>query len=169
MKLLGAALLIAGLGVAVWFLLPPIVYRWSRSDENQIVVPFEEYGEITRGEITYSTSSLLNLVNQYRKEHNLNFLTVNEGLCRLAVERLEEIKTDWSHKGFFARNLYSYCPSCFIFSENLARKFTKFSNIVPKWDVSPSHSRVLNGSYSVGCTAQTQIGGKWWAVLEVGK
>lgn len=174
MKPFMVALVIAGLGIAVWLLLPPVIYRWSRPKEDLVVVPFEERGEIVKREVRLAgvplrSSPFIDLVNRYRSGHGLPAIVVNGGLCRLARERLEEVKTDWSHDGFNNRNLYTYCPECTAIGENLARDFDNLENVILMWNRSPSHRKLLLSNYRFGCSAQATVNGMLMVVLELGR
>ena len=82
-------------------------------------------------------------------------------LCNLAQIRVEEIKTDWSHEGFKAKNneIYSkYCNEnniiCTSVGENLAKgDFKNEADVVLSWENSPEHKQNMLGDYNVQCVA----------------
>jgi len=68
---------------------------------------------------------LFNLVNGYRTRNGLSELLWYHPLCNYAKERSEEVKADWSHKGYREQaeggGIYSkWCPECLRTGENLA-------------------------------------------------
>lgn len=109
-------------------------------------------------------------INNFRQRNNLSKLTRYEPLCALANLRVEEIKTDWSHKGFEERNqeIYTkYCNKgaliCTSAGENLAKgDFIDEKGVVNGWENSPDHKENMMGDYNVQCVA---VSGKFYVSL----
>jgi len=118
------------------------IITWSKLDENNIEAE----------------------INVIRKENEKNELTKYEPLCELAKIRVEEIKTDWSHKGFENRNeeIYTrFCNKnnivCTSAGENLAKgSFKTEKEVAIEWFNSPEHKENMLGEYNVQCVAASE-------------
>lgn len=92
-------------------------------------------------------------VNQWRVERGLSNLEVDQKLCKVALERVEEIKYDWSHGQFNASRACG-TEACRV-GENLARYYSTPEEVVKAWDASPLHHKVMSEPfYNYACVAQ---------------
>ncbi len=87
------------------------------------------------------------VVNNWRQSQNLQLLIRSENLCKIAIVRLSEIKTNWSHDGF---NYKRFCANCYL-GENLAKDYATEDAILIGWLNSPSHRNNLTTSYTHSC------------------
>ena len=100
---------------------------------------------------------LFNLVNEYRNKNGLRQMTWYLPLCEYAKRRSSEVKTDWSHEGYYIEasnsgELYkSICPECYKTGENLARDFYSEEAILQAWINSPTHKVNLDDDWDWGC------------------
>jgi len=109
-------------------------------------------------------------INDFRKENKLNSVVRYDPLCALAKIRVQEIKTDWSHKGFETRSekIYTdFCNKgniiCTAVGENLAKgDFSEEKDVVVGWENSPKHREAMLGEYNVQCVA---VSGKYYVSL----
>lgn len=89
---------------------------------------------------------LWSLVQEWRKENNLKAYREDAWLCAAALKRLDQIKTDWSHDGFYAMQLrYDYV------SENLGKDADDAGTLLNTWLESPSHRDNLLKPYKDSC------------------
>lgn len=100
-------------------------------------------------EITYIRhEALWDVVQQWRADQGYLVYQHDEQACQLAEKRLEEIKTDWSHNGFWDEE----CVNCSAWGENLARGFYNESDVLTAWLESPTHADNLHDrDYSHSC------------------
>lgn len=94
-------------------------------------------------------------MNAYRATYQLKPLEEKKGLCVLAKTRVEQIKTDWSHKQFQGeidkiQNMEG------IFHENLARSFEP-KDVVWAWSMSKAGHKeaMLVSDMKYGCVVQS--------------
>lgn len=106
--------------------------------------------------------ALLMSVNSYRAAHHLPILTMSPETCTLAVERLHDMQTQWSHAGFYKR-LTDEKLSGGHWAENLARFGGTPDLVVSEWDASPTHKINLLDTSRDGCIASDGF----YSVLEI--
>lgn len=100
---------------------------------------------------------LFNLVNNYRAKQGLSQMTWWHQLCEYSKSRSTQIKTDWSHDGYYqdSKNGELYqdiCPECQKTGENLAKDYWTEEAILQAWINSPTHKANLDDpSWNVGC------------------
>ena len=83
-----------------------------------------------------------NLVNEYRKNNGLSYLTKSVPTCAIAGARLPEAEVDWSHDGFWKYSrLYSGISKV---GENLARNYFTSKEVLDAWIKSPEHKENLD-------------------------
>lgn len=122
------------------------------------------YNNSTKIDVSFKELDVLKIeeeINNYRLENNLNSLIRYPNLCKLAVERVTEIQTDWSHEGFKNRDdaIYvDYCNNdnliCTSAGENLAKgQFKSEEQLVLEWIKSPEHNKNMLSDYNVQCVA----------------
>lgn len=90
---------------------------------------------------------LFDLIQKYRYENYLPTYKKSDFLCKIADQRLQQIKTDFTHTIFFNSH---FCDNCTI-SENLARRFYDEQVLLNAWLNSPSHSKILKVPYTYSC------------------
>lgn len=97
-----------------------------------------------------SETKMFELTNQYRVDNGLSVLEQNYALCGFSDERLEDIKTDWSHDGFhdLADSFYDEETHASMIGENLAKDFHSGQEelIFSSWVHSPTHKANLDNS-----------------------
>lgn len=94
------------------------------------------------------------LTNEYRQENGLQPLERDPYLCSIANERIVEIQSDWSHRGFYeAIRLGYYNDSYDLYGENLTN--TKGGSVVALTNFKKSHTHNENllGDYNLICVA----------------
>ncbi len=87
-------------------------------------------------------------LNGYRGNNNLPILIKSDELCSIALIRLEDMQTDFSHDKFYERVAYA---SYTKIGENLSRGFIHESEIMSKWIHSPLHKENLDYPYTEAC------------------
>lgn len=106
--------------------------------------------------------ALLAQVNAYRADHQLPAFTISPETCIMAMERINDVPTEWSHKGFY-RRLTEPSFDGGYWGENLAKDFTTPAEVVAAWDASPLHKANLLSPMNEGCFAHK---GNYW-VMEI--
>lgn len=100
---------------------------------------------VSQGQI--DGSSLFDLIQEFRTKSGKKPYRQSRFLCYVAEIRLEEVKTDFSHKDF---SEWRFCPGCGL-AENLARGFNSEETVLTAWLNSSSHLANLNTNYSHSC------------------
>jgi len=90
---------------------------------------------------------LFDLIQKYRYENYLPTYNKSDFLCKIANQRLQQIKTDFSHAIFVNSH---YCDNCVI-SENLAKSFYDEQVLFTSWLNSPTHAQILKEPYTHSC------------------
>lgn len=96
----------------------------------------------------FSERKLWNLINDWKKTQSSEPYIEDSRLCTLAEKRLEEVKLDWTHDGF-----WNYKED-FIhegLAENLGKDYETEEEVFNAWLESPSHRRNLDYSYKYSC------------------
>ncbi len=116
-----------------------------------------------RGEALYMSATvppydILNDINQYRSEKGLGKLQKSIVVCGLATIRVQQIKTDFSHKQFQAE--MDKIPVRGVFHENLAMvgaysktKTNDYTWVVPAWKLPKKghNEAMLVKDMTLGC------------------
>lgn len=93
-------------------------------------------------------------VNQYRRGHNLNQLSIDDQICIIAQDRAREAAEEFSHDKFgehVSNGDYSFANFSRL-GENLWQGSMSGVHIVEfGWDRSPGHRANLQGNWSRGC------------------
>ncbi len=84
---------------------------------------------------------LFSIVQSWRYNNKLSTLSYNQLTCDVADKRVEEIQTDWSHKGF-DKYTEQFGPGVTI-SENLGKDTSSEQAMLDMWLNSASHSATL--------------------------
>lgn len=108
---------------------------------------------------------LLMAINGYRADSGLQPLSYSYDTCQLAVERLEDLPTEWSHKGFFRRIGNENFDGGY-WAENLGREHLSAEQVLLEWKLSALHNwNLLAPEMNEACIATD---GEYW-VLEMHK
>lgn len=112
------------------------------------------------------SSELLCEVNNYRKRHGLNSLTLKSSLTQVAQDYtswMNETNT-FSHTGIIGSNFSERCANAGITcrAENLAEGYPSAQAVVNAWKLNPGHNKNLLGPYT---TAGIGIDNKYIAIL----
>lgn len=110
---------------------------------------------VTVTTVAISSYDILGDVNIYRAKYDLEPLQKNEKLCDLAKTRVEQIKTDWSHKQF-QTEIDKLANTGGVFYENLARSFEP-EDVVWGWSMSQMGHReaMIIPEMKYGCVVQS--------------
>lgn len=96
----------------------------------------------------------LQLINNFRAEHKVQPLKINQQACEFAAVRAEEATTDWSHDQFFDHVQERHVSPSYQWSENLADNFTDPVLVVEAWKESKPHRATLLSQMTYGCVAR---------------
>lgn len=97
---------------------------------------------------TFKQSRLWQLINEYRIKANMPSFTESSNVCLMAVKRLSETKSDWSHNGFFSH--VKDFPNTKI-GENLIKGYASEDRTLQGWLNSPLHKKNLTDNYKYSC------------------
>lgn len=95
---------------------------------------------------------IMDSINDFRASKSLQPLKLNFLACNFSKVRVLEIKSDFSHRGFYGRiknNSLPY-PNYKRVTENIAR-VKDFKRVVNKWITSPRHAAVLLRDTQYAC------------------
>jgi uncharacterized protein YkwD len=90
------------------------------------------------------------MVQNWRDENGLTTLKRDKDLCNLASVRAEQIKQDFSHKGFYTSDR-SQLKEYRVLGENLARDFPDEMDYFLGWMGSPGHRENIEYPYTHSC------------------
>jgi uncharacterized protein YkwD len=139
---------------------PSITLKQTTIDSEISPLPTKEVPEtaIAPTEVAWPTltptdkptnESLNETVNAYRHNRGLAALNATEALCRVAANRLEAIKVNFSHDGweeaFQGLNFSGVAENIWEGSSG------KTETVVASWDESPGHQKNLQGEWLYGC------------------
>ena len=93
---------------------------------------------------------LLNVVNEWRVENGYSAYQVDQRLCDMGFERLEQIPSDWSHDQF-EPTLNKHFNGYNFFGENLARGYSYEADVLSAWLDSPTHRDNLEARVPLTC------------------
>lgn len=98
-----------------------------------------------------SVAELNSEQNNYRKNHGLNALNINDALCKIAASRAQEVSKNFSHDGFEAAVENSGIGKK-SYGENIASGPLSAVHFVEySWDKSPGHKANMLGDWLDGC------------------
>jgi uncharacterized protein YkwD len=94
-------------------------------------------------------------INAYRQSLGLSSVKTNEQTCSFAKMRAQEIATDFSHTGFFARVKTNTLPytSYALVTENIAEA-PDYQTIIKLWKNSPEHAANMRSDTPYVCVEQ---------------
>lgn len=110
-----------------------------------------------------SASSMIDTLNDYRLANGVAPVSELASICALVDIRLKEIKTDWSHDGFF--KLITPLKKTGVWYENLAREGTMIrgmQGVFDAWVASPSHNKNLLSKMTSVCIKKSGI---YWTLI----
>ena len=91
---------------------------------------------------------LWQLIQDWRVKNNYQPYISDQQLCKLASIRLDELKTDFSHKGFYSHlKDFSYQT----IGENLANDQSSEQEVLDGWIASKEHLENLERDYTHSC------------------
>lgn len=93
---------------------------------------------------------VLAIIQEWRLKNNLPEYRISDSMCRIADKRLDQIKVNFSHDGFYADDL---CDRWCSIAENLAEGASSGFNYMLAWERSASHSANLKKDYTHTCVA----------------
>lgn len=99
--------------------------------------------------IPENEDDLFQTVNEWRVQTNRLAYKKSEATCDFASVRAPQLKTDYSHNGFYehAKNL----PKGQYFSENIAAGYIYADQTLKGWLASPPHRKALEADYTHSC------------------
>ena len=102
-------------------------------------------------EISFEDQVWERINNWKQKEDGYKYIKDNV-LCKFAEIRTEQIKTDWSHDGFYKiNNQLNQATSFNSYGENLSKDIIYPVEISVSWLNSPKHRENLNKKYTHSC------------------
>ena len=105
----------------------------------------------TVSEAMTSVEELNRAQNQYRRDHGINTLSINNDLCEVAIQRAREIAANFSHDGFEAAIEGNNIDKRTV-GENIASGPLSGAHFVEwSWDKSPGHRENMLRDWSDGC------------------
>ena len=91
-------------------------------------------------------------INVWRINQGYKPYRLNQDLCDYGKVRIEEVKTDWSHNGFWKHETEVYNDLHYTYlGENLARDFSEEFQALNGWLNSPTHRANLDFPYTDSC------------------
>jgi hypothetical protein len=94
---------------------------------------------------------LWSLVQEWRVENQKTKYVENSRLCRYAKTRLDQLKTDYSHR-LFLKEVRNYFPTEDV-AENISEGYLNEKMILNAWLSSASHEANLKKDYTYSCIA----------------
>jgi uncharacterized protein YkwD len=92
------------------------------------------------------------LIQDWRQANGKRQYNENAVLCKYAYQRLEEVKTDWSHDGFWRVSKSAKAESGFTnVGENLAHFMFSNQDYLDNWLASPEHKKNLDNNFTESC------------------
>lgn len=99
-----------------------------------------------------SEDVLWNRVQNWRVQTGLPKYIINYDLCIIADMRVEEIKKEFNHDGFFDHSPeYLYYSNMSELAENLVKNYPDEDTMLSKWLDSEGHRRNLQDGYTYSC------------------
>lgn len=96
---------------------------------------------------------MLTGVNAYRAEHHVPALSWSADTCILAMQRVVDIQSEWSHRLFFKR--VGLIPADGWWYEALGRYHgeSDWRGMLQDFKDSPTHNQILLSDATAGCIA----------------
>lgn len=128
------------------------VYKYRTSDSNNSYKPISP--TITPTDFPtptphiFSERKLWQLINEWQTSQGFKPYIEDSRLCTLAKTRIAEIKTNWSHDGFWQhKNDFTHNG----LAENLSKDWFTEEDAFQAWLDSPPHRKNLNDYYAYSC------------------
>lgn len=119
----------------------------------------EFFGLVMPADASEVTGKLAGYVNEYRLENKLPLVVEHPLPCLLAEIRLTQIKTDYSHNGFYTLTALPEMRNTGTWYENLAKTGTAIvgdAGVMAAWVASAWHNRnLLAPAMAYGCIKQS--------------
>lgn len=132
-----------------------------------ILVLFIQRGNVRNkvlvNKLTYEDNLFIK-VQGWRRLSGRKEYVLNSHLCGRAEERTIEIKTDWSHDGFY--KLTSQDKTFLFNGENLSEGYEFPEEVLEGWLNSPVHRDILERDYTDACIRCTS---DFFCAAEFGK
>lgn len=98
-------------------------------------------------------NELWTIANNWREEQGKTAYTINPILCGFADQRVDEIQTDFSHKGYLliSENKIHKAGGFYRTGENIARDFFNANDVFRSWLSSPTHRENLDENFTESC------------------
>lgn len=103
---------------------------------------------------TFSSEKVLGYIQNYRKENNLSELKESKALCKVAGERVLDIRETFSHDLFYEK--FNSYPTVMI--ENIIRGYPDEFATFNRWITSPSHNEAILSDSQYTCMRCITIG-----------
>lgn len=87
-------------------------------------------------------------IQVWKIKHDGYAYQTTKELCKVSEERLEEVKTNWSHEGFYD---HIEEPGFYYVGENLSRYFYEPEEVLKAWLKSPTHRANLEKKFDYSC------------------
>lgn len=101
-----------------------------------------------------SETKMWNTVQEWRVSTSREEYIKDETLCELASSRVEEIRTEWSHSGFYKSSdkiVFNKTNKFKELGENLAKQFRSEPSVLKGWLDSPTHRDNLEYGFKYSC------------------
>lgn len=126
------------LGFTVWF----GFFKPSNKYEQAVLVSTPTPIPIVNGD------KLFDLINDWRTNRGFSIYEKSELTCRIASQRLDEVKANFSHEGFSSERL---CNDECSLAENLIKDRYSEQDSLYGWTYSPLHLENLEKNYTHSC------------------
>ena len=129
------------------------VYIWATTafEANGTAVPLPTLVPMPTPH-PFDALTLLSLINDYRESQGLSRLLYDDRLCPFAKKRLSQVHSDWSHSGYRAEVLKTYCIHCTWSGENLGKGYLSEQEELDAWLASPEHKEnIEKAAYTNTC------------------
>ena len=102
--------------------------------------------------LTIEKTELTTIVNDWAMKNKGYAYKELPKLCDVATLRLNQVKRDWSHKGFYTYSTEFYkIAEVKELGENLSKSNGLEANVLQSWLNSPSHRKNLDHPYTHMC------------------
>lgn len=99
-------------------------------------------------------------LNVYRSGHGLPSVLKERQACALATTRLGEVRANFSHDGFYARN--GELVKSGAWHENLGKHYKDIDSVMVAWSLSPTHNSNLLAKMRYACIVTD---GDYWVLI----
>lgn len=97
-------------------------------------------------------SKVWELVQGYRSQIALEPFIQDDSLCPMAINRVAEIQSDWSHNGAYDDIEALYASGAYTrIGENLGKDYTDEEMLLAEWSLSETHLENLTSTNTHSC------------------